>query len=105
MKTKAKQNRNGNELIINYSSFETLAGHISKCVCKARAQPNNQETTLFFLVSRRSSRLQPPVPCGFFGNVVFKVTSTTLVGDLKSKSLGYVVGRIHETLAQMNRNY
>ncbi|KAL5549954.1 hypothetical protein UlMin_000130 [Ulmus minor] len=54
-----------------FTTFEILAGHIWKCICKARAQPHDEETTLFFTVNGRFNRLKPPLPHGFFGNVEF----------------------------------
>lgn len=105
MKAKAKHISIKLSNEINYSSFETLAGHIWKCTCKARAQPDDQESRLYFPVSGRNSRLQPSLPRGFFGNVIFAATVIALVGDVKSKPLVYVVGRIHDTLSQMDSDY
>ncbi|GMN73944.1 hypothetical protein TIFTF001_053768 [Ficus carica] len=92
--------------VMNSSTFEILAGHTWKCVCKARAQPDDQETTLYFPLSGRSpSRLKPQLPPGFFGNAIFAATSVALSGDLQSKPLSYAVSLIHETLVKMDNDY
>lgn len=92
--------------VMNYSTFEILAGHTWKCVCKARAQPYDQETTLYSPLSGRSpSRLMPRLPPGFFGNAIFAATSVALSGDLQSKPLSYAVRLIHETLVKMDNGY
>ncbi|XP_076956154.1 shikimate O-hydroxycinnamoyltransferase-like [Bidens hawaiensis] len=99
---KAKAKEDGNT--IKYSTFEILSAHIWKCVSKARGLPNNLETKLIYAVDGRA-RFQPPLPPGFFGNVVFKGTTVTTVGDIKSKPLSYVASKIRESSARMNSDY
>ncbi|XP_076956153.1 shikimate O-hydroxycinnamoyltransferase-like [Bidens hawaiensis] len=99
---KAKTKEDGNT--IKYSTFEILSGHIWKCVCKARGLPNDVETKLVYPVDGRA-RFQPPLPPGFFGNVIFKGTTVATVGDIKSKPLWYATSKIHESLARMNSDY
>lgn len=92
-------------IAINYTTFEVLAGHIWKCACIARALPKDQETKLFFLVNGRYSKLQPPLPPGYFGSVVFPAISVAIAGDLQSKPLWYAANLIHETLVRLDNNY
>ncbi|GMN20072.1 hypothetical protein TIFTF001_045275 [Ficus carica] len=104
LKEKAKElYEDGNA--INYSTFEVLSAHIWKCACIARATLDNEETKLYYPVSGRFSRLQPPLPDGYFGNVNFRAVSIAVVGDLKSKPLSYAASRIHETLVRMDNDY
>ena len=58
---KAKSKEHG--IKINYSSYEMLAGHVWRSVCKARSLPDDQETKLYIATDGRS-RLQPPLPPG-----------------------------------------
>ncbi|KAI4329416.1 hypothetical protein L6164_021682 [Bauhinia variegata] len=101
-KLKAKSKENGNT--INYSSYEMLAGHVWRSVCKARALPLDQETKLYIATDGRS-RLQPPLPPGYFGNVIFTATPIAVAGDLMSKPTWYAAGRIHDALVRMDNEY
>ncbi|KAM6586068.1 hypothetical protein CsatB_013070 [Cannabis sativa] len=100
LKNKAK------ELVNNkhFSTFCIMSGLIWKCACIARALPKDQETRLFFNVDGRS-RLQPPLPRGYFGNVVFEGMAEALAGDLQSKPLWYAVSLVHESLMRRDDDY
>ncbi|KAL5577874.1 hypothetical protein UlMin_019573 [Ulmus minor] len=100
LKAKAKGGSN-----TNYTTFEILSAHIWKCVCKARAQPHDEESALYFPVNGRFNRLQPPLPPGFFGSVNFGATAVSLVGDILSNPVWYAANLIHQTLLRMNNDY
>ncbi|KAJ0090657.1 hypothetical protein Patl1_14618 [Pistacia atlantica] len=87
-----------------YSTFVILAAHVWCCVCKARGLSMNQLTKLYIPIEGRL-RLNPPLPLGHLGNVVFTATSIALAGDIQSKPLIYTVKIIHETLKRMNDEY
>ncbi|XP_031274310.1 shikimate O-hydroxycinnamoyltransferase-like isoform X1 [Pistacia vera] len=93
-----------NEHGATYSTFVILAAHIWRCVCKARGLPMNQSTKLYIPIKGRS-RLNPPLPLGYLGNVIFTATPIALAGDIQSKPLIYTVKIIHEALKQMNDEY
>ncbi|WJX75004.1 shikimate O-hydroxycinnamoyltransferase [Trifolium repens] len=99
---KGKSKEDGNT--VNYSSYEMLAGHVWRSVSKARALPNDQETKLYIATDGRS-RLQPPLPQGYFGNVIFTTTPIAVAGDLMSKPTWYAASRIHNALLQMDNDY
>ncbi|CAB4303534.1 unnamed protein product [Prunus armeniaca] len=99
---KAKSKEAGNT--ISYSSYEMMAGHIWRCVCKARELPNDQDTKLYIATDGRS-RLQPPLPPGYFGNVIFTATPIAVAGDLQSKPTWFAASRIHDALVRMDDNY
>ncbi|PON36433.1 Transferase [Parasponia andersonii] len=90
--------------IVNYSSFEMLSGHVWRCTCKARRLCDDQETKLYIAVDGRS-RLQPSLPPGYFGNVIFTGTPVATAGDLQSKPTWSAASRIHNTLVQMDNDY
>ncbi|KAL5574432.1 hypothetical protein UlMin_016131 [Ulmus minor] len=88
----------------NFSSYEILAAHIWKCVCKARDLPDDQETKLFVATDGRS-RLEPPLPPGYFGNVIFTTTPIALASEILSKPTWHSASKIRETLVRMNDDY
>ncbi|TXG69469.1 hypothetical protein EZV62_004404 [Acer yangbiense] len=99
---KAKSKEDGNT--INYSSYEMLAGHVWRSTCKARGLPDDQDTKLYIATDGRA-RLQPPLPPGYFGNVIFTATPVAVAGDLQSKPTWYAAGRIHDALVRMDDEY
>ncbi|CAL5375510.1 unnamed protein product [Camellia sinensis] len=99
---KAKSKEDGN--MVNYSSYEMLSGHVWRCVCKARGLPDDQETKLYIATDGRS-RLQPALPQGYFGNVIFTATPMAVAGDLQSRPTWYAASRIHDALVQMDNDY
>ncbi|KAB2612122.1 shikimate O-hydroxycinnamoyltransferase-like [Pyrus ussuriensis x Pyrus communis] len=76
---------------IVYSTYEILAGHVWKCGSNSGELPDDRKNKLHVVDGR--SRLQPPLPLCFFGNVI--VTATLISwGDLQSKQ--------HDTLQQID---
>ena len=101
-KLKGKSKENGNT--INYSSYEMLAGHVWRSTCLARGLPDDQDTKLYIATDGRA-RLQPQLPPGYFGNVIFTATPMALAGDIQSKPTWYAASRIHDTLVKMDNDY
>ncbi|KAI3820614.1 hypothetical protein L1987_08162 [Smallanthus sonchifolius] len=99
---KAKSKEDGNA--ISYSSFEILAGHVWKCVCKARRLAHDRDTKLKIATDGRA-RFQPPLPPGYFGNVIFTTIVIAKAGEIQSKPIGHTTSRIHDALATMNNDY
>eukprot|EP00249_Psilotum_nudum_P019409 c27240_g1_i1 orf=429-1781(-) len=87
-----------------YSTYETLAAHVWRCVCKARNLCEEQESKLYIATDGRS-RLNPPLPEGYFGNVIFTATPMAFSGDLVSKPLYYAANQIRKALARMDNEY
>ncbi|KAL1554100.1 shikimate O-hydroxycinnamoyltransferase [Salvia divinorum] len=99
---KAKSKEDGNT--VNYSSYEMLSGHIWRCACLARGLPEDQDTKLYIATDGRF-RLQPPLPQGYFGNVIFTATPMAVAGELESKPVWYGASKIHDALARMDNEY
>ncbi|KAG9152412.1 hypothetical protein Leryth_015823 [Lithospermum erythrorhizon] len=99
---KAKSKENGNT--ISYSSYEMLAGHVWRSTCMARGLTDDQGTKLYIATDGRS-RLQPALPPGYFGNVIFTTTPTASAGDLQSKPVWFAASRIHDALGRMDNDY
>ncbi|KAI3987256.1 hypothetical protein MKX01_031740 [Papaver californicum] len=79
-----------------FSTYEVVAGHIWRCLCKARELRDDEETTISIPLDCRS-RSRPPLPDGYFGNAIFDNTVIAFSGDIVSKPLSYAVNLIHET--------
>ncbi|KAL8497270.1 hypothetical protein ACS0TY_020816 [Phlomoides rotata] len=99
---KAKSKEAGNT--ITYSSYEMLSGHVWRSVCKARGLLEDQESKLYIATDGRS-RLQPALPQGYFGNVIFTATPIGVAGDLESKPVWFAASKIHDALARMDNEY
>ncbi|KAL3617703.1 hypothetical protein CASFOL_038024 [Castilleja foliolosa] len=99
---KAKSKEDGNT--VTYSSYEMLAGHVWRSTCMARGLPDDQDTKLYIATDGRS-RLIPPLPQGYFGNVIFTATPLAVSGDLKSKPVWYAASKIHDALGRMDNEY
>ncbi|KAL8056291.1 hypothetical protein ABFX02_04G110100 [Erythranthe guttata] len=87
-----------------YTTFEVLAGHVWRCVSEARGLPGDQETKLYVSTDGRS-RLSPPLPPGYFGNVNFSATAVSLCGQLRSNNVRFAAGKTREAIARMDDEY
>ncbi|CAL1376943.1 unnamed protein product [Linum trigynum] len=99
---KAKAKEAGNT--ISYSTYEMLAGHVWRSACRARGLADDQDTKLYIATDGRS-RLRPPLPAGYFGNVIFTTTPIASAGDLGNKPTWFAAGRIHDALGRMDDEY
>ncbi|KAI3701611.1 hypothetical protein L6452_26813 [Arctium lappa] len=89
---------------VYHSTYEILAAHLWRCACKARGLSDDQPTKLYVATDGRS-RLIPPLPPGYLGNVVFTATPIAKSGEFKSESLADTARRIHNELAKMDDQY
>lgn len=88
---------------VTFSSYEMLSGHIWKCVTQARNLQHSQETKLFIATDGRS-RLVPPLPKGYFGNVIFTCTPIATAGELVANPVTYAARKVsaHTTCATVS---
>ncbi|XP_016484287.1 shikimate O-hydroxycinnamoyltransferase-like [Nicotiana tabacum] len=86
------------------STYEILAAHIWRCTCKTRVLDDDQLTKLHVATDGRS-RLFPPLPPGYLGNVVFTATPIAKSGEILSEPLMNTAQRIHSALARMDDEY
>lgn len=99
---KAKAKEDGNTT--NYGTYAMLTGHVWRCACKARRLPDDQETKLFIATDGRS-RFKPPLPRGYFGNVMFRATTIAIAGDLRSKPTWFAASKVHDAVVRMDNDY
>lgn len=89
---------------VYHSTFVIIAAHLWRSACKARGLSDDQPTKLYVATDGRS-RLIPPLPCGYLGNVLFTTTPMAKSGEFKSESLADTARRIHTELARMDDQY
>ena len=81
------------------SSFRTLAAHIWRCTCMARALPVDAESRLYTMVDMRA-RLSPPLPGAYFGNAAVRTSVSAKVGDLLTNPLNFGAQRLRVATSQ-----
>ncbi|KAK8509313.1 hypothetical protein V6N13_062361 [Hibiscus sabdariffa] len=87
-----------------YSTYNILAAHIWRCATEARDLAEDQEVKLLMPIDGRN-RLQPRLPLGYFGNVIFNAASVARAGEIRSEPFLATVKRIQEILKEMNDEY
>ncbi|KAM1219763.1 hypothetical protein ACFX2G_047794 [Malus domestica] len=83
---------------INYSTYEMLAGSNVRNLLYHKRTINYVHIT----VDGRSI-MQPPLPLGFLGIVIFASAPFATAEDLKSKPTSYAANRIHDVVVRMKR--
>ncbi|MCL7023971.1 hypothetical protein MKW94_025267 [Papaver nudicaule] len=96
---KSESNKEG----FRFSTYEVIAGHIWRCLCKARELKDDEETTISIPLDCRL-RSSPRLPDGYFGNAIFDLTVKAVSGDIVSEPLYYAVSLIHETFMSSGNN-
>ncbi|XP_042474076.1 hydroxycinnamoyltransferase-like [Zingiber officinale] len=90
----------------NYSTYVLLAAHVWRCTCIARDLQPDQMTKMYIATDGRQ-RMQPPLPQGYFGNVIFSATPIAPAGEVASSEGGPspAAKTILETLSRMDASY
>ncbi|XP_057418990.1 spermidine hydroxycinnamoyl transferase-like [Lotus japonicus] len=104
LRKEANEGFDGSTNVRGYTRYEAVTGHMWRSACKAREHKHDQPTALGVSVDMRR-RVQPNLPKGYFGNATFDVVATGVAGDLVSKPLGYVSGRIREAIEKVDDEY
>lgn len=92
---------NNNKL---YSSFVSLVAHLWRAITKARALGEMETTQIRISVNGRT-RLNPPIPNEYFGNLVLWAFPTAKVKNLLRKPLPYAAMLVHDAIQSVNDNY
>ncbi|KAJ4876942.1 Spermidine hydroxycinnamoyl transferase [Raphanus sativus] len=87
-----------------FTRYETVTGHVWRCACKARGHSPEQPTGLVICVDVRS-RVQPPLPRGYFGNATLDVVAESTSGELISNDLGFAAGKISKAIKNVTNEY
>eukprot|EP01018_Ginkgo_biloba_P034345 Gb_21448 [translate_table: standard] len=93
IKQKANKNREGKP----FSSFQSLGAHVWQAVTRARNLAP-QEITVFTLFIDCRTRLVPPLPKNYFGNVIQGIYGATAVGLLVSNDLAFAANMLQQVI-------
>ncbi|KAF7152595.1 hypothetical protein RHSIM_Rhsim01G0026700 [Rhododendron simsii] len=106
-----KLKKEANEFLSVYTSskpftrYEAVTAHMWRCASKARLHEFEQLTSVRFTVDFHS-RMVPPLPRHYFGNVVLPMRSATITsGELLSMPLGYGCSKIREAIEKGKEIY
>ncbi|KAH7544690.1 hypothetical protein FEM48_Zijuj01G0012500 [Ziziphus jujuba var. spinosa] len=88
-----------------YTRFESLAGYIWRCTCKARKHRMDHHPTGLAIYVDARSRMKPPLPKGYFGNAAVDVIATGDAVELVSKPLGFAASRVREAIERVTDAY
>jgi shikimate O-hydroxycinnamoyltransferase len=87
------------------STADALIAHVWRCVILARNSTEGIDDDLIikhgFAINGRS-RLDPPLPAGYTGNVNFFGVATTTVKELLDNDLSYAAGLLRKAVLEMN---
>ncbi|KAM3242190.1 hypothetical protein ACQJBY_054709 [Aegilops geniculata] len=86
-----------------FSTYAVLGAHVWRCASLARGLSPEQPTKLYCATDGRQ-RLQPPLPEGYFGNVIFTATPLAVAGKVTG-SLADGATTIQAALEVMDNEY
>ncbi|KAF8765317.1 hypothetical protein HU200_008690 [Digitaria exilis] len=87
----------------HFSTYAILAAHVWRCTSLARGLAPEQ-TTKWYCATDGRQRLQPPLPDGYLGNVVFTAAATAEAGRVTS-GLADAATIVQEALDRMDNEY
>ncbi|XP_040379823.1 agmatine coumaroyltransferase-2-like [Oryza brachyantha] len=87
-----------------YSTFESVVGHLWRAVTAARGLGAGEPTTLRISVNGRT-RMRPPVPRDYFGNLVLWAFPRSTAGELVSGPVQHAAELIHRAVARVDDAY
>ncbi|XVF35580.1 hypothetical protein REPUB_Repub18cG0158200 [Reevesia pubescens] len=86
------------------TTHNILAAYIWRCASKARGLLDDQATKLYIPTNGRS-RLCPPLPSGYLGNVLFTTATIALSGNLQSEPFMNTIDRVQKAIEKMDNEY
>ena len=83
-----------------------MVAHVWRCACAARGVAAAEDTRLYMTADARS-RVDPPLPRGYFGNAIFRASAVAKTGDVASSSgpLGAVAEKVAGATARLDDEY
>ncbi|KAL9226889.1 hypothetical protein vseg_002650 [Gypsophila vaccaria] len=87
-----------------YSRLEVITAHVWRCLTMARDLDPDRVTAVYVICDGRS-RLDPPLPSSYFGNVVIPVKAWSKAEELTRKPLSYACTKIREAIKQLTNEY
>ncbi|KAG9443560.1 hypothetical protein H6P81_014900 [Aristolochia fimbriata] len=90
--------------IARCTNFSLLAAFVWRARTKALKMGANQMTKLLFAIDGRS-KMEPPLPKGFFGNGIILAYSLCTAGELEEKPFSFTVKLIQDAIKQVTNEY
>ncbi|KAI5056937.1 hypothetical protein GOP47_0028755 [Adiantum capillus-veneris] len=87
----------------SFTSFEVTCAHFWKRTSFARKSPPAELTYIYVPINCRS-RISPPLPRAYFGNVIGVGTALSTAGKIRNESLRATSSRIHQGLAAVTED-
>ncbi|XP_010545447.1 PREDICTED: shikimate O-hydroxycinnamoyltransferase [Tarenaya hassleriana] len=87
-----------------YSLYEILVAHIWRCACFSELKEKEHVTRLHIILDGRT-RLEPKLPKGYVGNVLFHARPAVLSSDLRGERFGKTAERIRGEIRKMRNDY
>ncbi|KAM1339830.1 hypothetical protein ACFX15_038028 [Malus domestica] len=88
----------------NCTTFKALSAFVWRARTKALRMRPDQKTKLLFAVDGRS-KLEPPVPEGFFGNAILLTHAMCSAGELLENPLSFAVGLVDKAVKMVTSSY
>jgi omega-hydroxypalmitate O-feruloyl transferase len=86
------------------SNFTALTAFVWRARCKA-LQMNPDQTTPLLLVVDVRSKLNPPLPKGYFGNGIVLITCPGRAGELIKNTLSFAVEEVQNGIKMVNEEF
>nr|WKA69989.1 putative acyltransferase 10 [Crocosmia x crocosmiiflora] len=86
------------------SPFRAIVGHVWRSVCIARGLTPDQVTRVYLIAEVRD-RLKPPLPEGYFGNAVCRVTAVATSGEVISNPISFGAQRLKCAIGRVTDEY
>eukprot|EP01018_Ginkgo_biloba_P004925 Gb_26887 [translate_table: standard] len=87
-----------------FSTFEVLSACLWRSRTRALNLPSEQEVKFIYPLDVRS-KIEPPLPSGYYGNAFIRAFAKTRAGDLANKPLTFAVELIREAKAKVDNDY
>ncbi|KAI5054182.1 hypothetical protein GOP47_0030924, partial [Adiantum capillus-veneris] len=87
-----------------FSSLQALSAHIWKHVIAATNVDKSKET-IFYLLADMRSRMDPPLPVGYFGNAISGNGTKALTEELQQENLGTTALRLQKLISTLDETF
>ncbi|KAF0924075.1 hypothetical protein E2562_008402 [Oryza meyeriana var. granulata] len=88
-----------------YSTFESVVGHLWRAVTAARGLAAGETTTTLRISVNGRTRMRPPVPRDYFGNLVLWAFPRCPAGELVSRPVHHAAELIHRAVVPVDDAY
>ncbi|KAL8158548.1 hypothetical protein V2J09_000085 [Rumex salicifolius] len=92
---KEKANKESEAMTNKISSVQALSALLWRAIARARGSQSDASTSMIMMANGRS-RLQPPLPPHYFGNLIHPIITSMTVEELLGRSLGCVASFLHK---------